>query len=83
METIITPLSVELRIGAQDIVYVLQVLRSCLRYTNGLSQVAPLNNAIDPQKSSTIVHQRTGKVFGSLVYAVVPMSAVSGGGQTK
>jgi len=52
VETIITPLSLELRISARDIVYVLQV--------------APLNNAIDPQKSSTIVHQRTGKVVVKL-----------------
>jgi len=52
VETIITPLSVELRVTGRSIVYVLQI--------------APLNNAIDPQKSSTLVYQKTNKVVVKL-----------------
>merc|ERR1711907_139608 len=48
IDTIITPLSVELRITVRDLVHVLQL--------------APLNNAIDPKDSNAFVNRRSCKV---------------------
>merc|ERR1711934_1082156 len=48
IETVITPLSAELRITVRDLVHVLQL--------------APLNNAIDPKDSNAFVNRRSCKV---------------------